>query len=641
MAARAPVPAQHRLLVLYGTQTGTAEDVATCLVRQSRCRGFRPVMQTMDQYDRIQLPSEQLVFFVASTTGDAEAPETMKQFWRFLLRRSLPRGVLSGVKFAVFGLGDSSYPKFNAVARRLEVRLKWLGAKEIFPIGLGDDQSDLGVHGDFDNWSIQLWKQVLTLYPIPAGCVIDDAPKLVQPVQVRPCRTPNQPESVDCSSFYSRPSQDCYVCSQNSLHPIQATLTANRRVTGKSWKQDVRHLEFELPNDAPHYQAGDVAVIWPQNMFKQASVNELLKCLGYANQWLIAEGFPSPCSTQDLFKKYLDVHGIPKRFFFEQLSFFVKPKDPCNPEAKEKAEEQKEKLLELSRVEGADLYQSYIVKARRTYIEVLLDFSCARPPLPYLIRLIPKLKPRHFSIASSQIYHEKRLQLIVALVRYKTRFGREKEGVCSAWLQQLRVGTVVPLWLRRGTIRLTEWWRPIICIGPGTGIAPMRSLIYRRGRLHSKWQAGQGDGPTESKMLGSCRLFFGCRHESQDFFYRSEWSAAIKEKFLDSLHVAFSRDNNCLTLGMKTSKPHPVTPSKKIYVQHLLLQNAKLVWDGLKPEAGGYCYVAGSAQTQMPSDVRNALLKIFETEGGLSKEAAKKYMRVLEHQRRFQCEAWS
>ena len=42
-------------------------------------------------------------------------------FTRFLLRRNLPRGVLKPVKFAVFGLGDSSYPKFNAVARRLEV----------------------------------------------------------------------------------------------------------------------------------------------------------------------------------------------------------------------------------------------------------------------------------------------------------------------------------------------------------------------------------------------------------------------------------------------------------------------------------------------------------------------------------------
>ena len=82
----------------------------------------------MDDFPRAELIDQSLVVFVASTTGDGEVPETMFSFWRFLLRRSLPVGILGAMRFTVFGLGDSSYPKFNAVARRLEVRLKQLGA---------------------------------------------------------------------------------------------------------------------------------------------------------------------------------------------------------------------------------------------------------------------------------------------------------------------------------------------------------------------------------------------------------------------------------------------------------------------------------------------------------------------------------
>lgn len=37
----------------------------------------------------------------------------MRSFWRQLLRKSLPPDVLGGVRYAVFGLGDSGYVKYN------------------------------------------------------------------------------------------------------------------------------------------------------------------------------------------------------------------------------------------------------------------------------------------------------------------------------------------------------------------------------------------------------------------------------------------------------------------------------------------------------------------------------------------------
>jgi len=82
---------------------------------------IRYMTQALDDYPIMELPNESLVVFIVSTTGDGEEPDNMKQAWRFLLRKSLAADSLCGLRYGLFGLGDSSYPKFNAVARRLEV----------------------------------------------------------------------------------------------------------------------------------------------------------------------------------------------------------------------------------------------------------------------------------------------------------------------------------------------------------------------------------------------------------------------------------------------------------------------------------------------------------------------------------------
>ncbi len=112
----------QRVLILYGTQTGTAEDFAFDVAGSAFARGFTPVCQTMDSYDLSLLTEEHILVCVVSTTGDGDPPATMSRSWASLRRRSLPAGALSRMQYAVFGCGDSGYPKFNYVARRLDLR---------------------------------------------------------------------------------------------------------------------------------------------------------------------------------------------------------------------------------------------------------------------------------------------------------------------------------------------------------------------------------------------------------------------------------------------------------------------------------------------------------------------------------------
>ena len=94
----------------------------------------------------------------------------------------------------------------------------------------------------------------------------------------------------------------------------------------------------------------------------------------------------------------------------------------------------------------------------------------------------------------------------MAVTEFKTKFGRNISGVCSGWLQNAIEGEVVPLWLKQGTLKFAED-RPLIFVGPGTGVAAFRSAIY-----------------SLKKTKHPIVLLFGCRSEQDDFYYAAEWA---------------------------------------------------------------------------------------------------------------------
>lgn len=168
----------RKLNILYGSQTGTAQDVAEYIWRESKKYHFHGTVRAMDQYDVKSLIQEELVIFVCSTTGQGNVPDNMLEFWKFLLRKSLPGNSLIGLSYAVLGLGDSSYNQFNFVAKRLNRRLQQLGATELIPVGLCDDQHDLGPSACYIPWLTDLWMKVLQLFPLDHGLtVLTESPR--------------------------------------------------------------------------------------------------------------------------------------------------------------------------------------------------------------------------------------------------------------------------------------------------------------------------------------------------------------------------------------------------------------------------------------------------------------------------------
>ena len=235
-------------------------------------------------------------------------------------------------------------------------------------------------------------------------------------------------------------------------------------------------------------------------------------------------------------------------------------------------------------------------------LDLLIAFPSANPPVQELVLALSRLEPRLYSIASSSKANPGEVHLTVAAVRYQVR-GRARKGVASTFLaERAEPGSVLPVYIKPahnfGLPRQAD--KPIIMIGPGTGVAPFRAFLQER----------RATGAT-----GRNWLFFGDQRRDLDFLYRDELETYRKDGFLD-LEVAFSRDQ-----------------AEKVYVQHRMRERATELWAWLQD--GAHVYVCGEAQ-RMARDVDVALAHIVAKQGGMDISAAKAYLAGLTREGRYQ-----
>jgi sulfite reductase (NADPH) flavoprotein alpha-component len=219
------------------------------------------------------------------------------------------------------------------------------------------------------------------------------------------------------------------------------------------------------------------------------------------------------------------------------------------------------------------------------------------------VSALSPLAPRLYSISSSPLAHPDQIHLTVGAVRYTNDGGRQCKGVASTFLaDRVPPGMKVRVFLHPShKFGLCDGDRPIIMVGPGTGIAPFRAFLQER---------------DASKSRGRNWLFFGDQRSDGDYLYLDELERHLHAGVLTRLDTAFSRDQ-----------------AEKLYVQHRMLEHAAELWSWL--EAGGAFYVCGDAQ-RMAADVDSALRQIIASEGNLSAADADKYVSEMVRSGRYQ-----
>jgi len=384
-------------------------------------------------------------------------------------------------------------------------------------------------------------------------------------------------------------------------------LTRNERISADDWYQDVRHFEFRCQNVIA-YDPGDVAVIHPEAA--PIDVEFFLTGMGWSNSaddpiriqhnfedQSLPDHVPRVSTLRALFTRHLDINSIPKRSFFHVLKDFATD------------EREREKLEEFCSPQGAEELYDYTTRVRRTIREVLSEFRSVRVPRDRIFDLFPPLRPREFSIASASLAHPHEIHLCVAIIDYKTKLKARRRGVGTSYLASLPLGAQLRIGITKGLLVLPQdQATPVICVAPGTGVAPARAVLEARVRL----------GASENT------LYFGHRASGKDAHYSREWTALAESGNL-TYRVAVSRDGP--------------EGTRRVYVQDFIRQDAKRVWE-LVHDKGAWVYISGSSN-KMPAGVRAALADIAREEGGMGEEEARDYIARMEKEERLFEECWS
>lgn len=133
-----------------------------------------------------------------------------------------------------------------------------------------------------------------------------------------------------------------------------------------------------------------------------------------------------------------------------------------------------------------------------------------------------------------------KVELLIAIVKYKTVIKKIREGVCTRYISSFKDGQDITVTLQKGGLGVTkkEMGKPVVMIGPGTGVAPMRALIYQR----KQWREELQDATVLKEGNPKDVLFFGCRNAESDYFFKDEWEKLKDDGVPLDVLPAFSRD---------------------------------------------------------------------------------------------------
>ncbi|WP_019677240.1 assimilatory sulfite reductase (NADPH) flavoprotein subunit [Arsukibacterium perlucidum] len=426
-APTAAAASSASLTIVYGSQTGNARHLAEALAGLAKAKNIAAKVVDLADYKSSQLKNEQYLIIVTSTYGEGEPPENAVSFYNFLFSKKAPK--VPQLKFAVLGLGDTSYEFFCKTAADFDERLAELGGQRL------QARADLDV--DYDAAATS-WNNALI-------SVVE--PEFASAPSAQVINWPGQAAAAAASQYTKQ-------------QPFAAELYTNQKITGRDSTKDVRHIEISLQGSDLTYQPGDALGLYFNN--DPALVAELLSLTALQSTAEVSLSNQS-LSLFDALTEQLELT--------QSYPAFVE---------KYAAATANDALLQLAADKAA--LRAYL--AERQIIDIVRDYPVTDNPITaqQLVDALRKQQPRLYSIASSQAEVAEEVHLTVAVVRYDA-FGQPHLGGASGYLaERLAEGDKVRVFVEQNNnFRLpANDDTPVIMIGPGTGIAPFRAFLQER-----------------------------------------------------------------------------------------------------------------------------------------------------------------
>lgn len=414
----------RHLTILYGSETGNSTDLARRVKVQAEAKGLKVTLADMAGYKTRQLKDEQDLLVIVSTHGEGDAPEPAAAFFEFLFSRKAPK--LAGIRFAVLGLGDSTYEHFCGAAKRLDERLLELGAERLA------DRIDCDV--DYEDPAAGWAAETLAGLAVKAASASVAASPLTNVAPV--------------------------AGGHDKRHPFIAPVVENIVITGRGSSKETRHIELSLEGSGLSYRPGDALGVVPRNDGRL--IDRLLSAAGL-NPSDAIEVKTQKATLADALSSHFEITALTPRF----VEHWAKLSGAS----------------ELSGLLGEGKRGQLTAYMNRNHIiDIVEAFPVKGLSAADLAAGLRTLQPRLYSIASSASLAEDEVHLTVSTLRYNLN-GSRRGGVASTHLATLTEDdATIPVYVQENPhFRLPhDPDRPIIMIGAGTGVAPYRAFLQER-----------------------------------------------------------------------------------------------------------------------------------------------------------------
>ncbi|KAI6808797.1 NADPH--cytochrome P450 [Hortaea werneckii] len=630
-------------VVFYGSQTGTAEDYASRLAKEGSSRfGLKTMTADLEEYDYEnldQFPEDKVAMFVLATYGEGEPTDNAVEFYEFISsddvsfsEKSSDESPLGTLQYVAFGLGNNTYEHYNSMVRNVTKFFDKLGAKRIGTAGEGDDGAGT-MEEDFLAWKEPMWSA------LASAMSLEEREAVYEPV-FEVTEKPDM-DSEDDTVYLGEPNKNHLEGHSkgpyNAHNPYIAPISESRELFNDKTRNCL-HMEIDISGSNLSYQTGDHVAVWPTNAGKE--VDRFLDILNLTTKRNMVVGvkgmdatakvpFPSPTTYDAIVRYHMEICAPVSRQFVSQLAQFS-PTDSIKAE-----------MVKIGN--DKDLFSEKVAEKNYNIAQFLHYMSNGQKwdkiPFSIFIESLHKIQPRYYSISSSSLVQKNKIS-ITAVVESVEKPGAPHvvKGVTTNYLLALKQkqhgephpdphglnyaitgprnkydGIHVPVHVRHSNFKLpSDPAKPIIMVGPGTGVAPFRGFVQERAQL-----AKNGES------VGKTMLFFGCRNQTDDFLYKDEWeqyTADLAGEF--DLVTAFSRAN----------------PAQKVYVQHRMKEKAAEINALLEQKA--YFYVCGDA-ANMAREVNEILAGIIAEKRGVSKAKGEEVVKAMRASGQYQEDVWS
>ncbi|MCJ1245479.1 NADPH-cytochrome P450 reductase [Trapelia coarctata] len=630
-------------VIFYGSQTGTAEDYASRLAKEGSSRfGLKTMVADLEDYDYENMdtfPDDRIAMFVLATYGEGEPTDNAVDFYEFITGEDVSfsdggaaeEKPLSNLKFVAFGLGNNTYEHYNSMVRRVDAALVKLGATRIGEAGEGDDGAGT-MEEDFLAWKEPMWAE------LSEKMSLEEREAVYEPVFSVTERDDLDPEAKEV--YLGEPNKNHLEGTSkgpyNSHNPFIAPIAESREIFTVA-DRNCLHMEIDVSGSNLSYQTGDHIAIWPTNAGKE--VDRFVSILGLEekrHKVISVKGldptarvpFPTPTTYDAAIRYHIEIGGPVSRQFVASLA-------PFAPDETAKAEMTK---LGSDKDYFHDKVSSQYFNIAQVLELVEKSKKWTNVPFSIMIEGINKIQPRYYSISSSSLVQKNKISITAVVEEIRIPGATHiVKGVTTNYLLALKQkqhgdpapdphgltyaitgprnkydGIHVPVHVRHSNFKLpSDPSKPIIMIGPGSGVAPFRGFVQERAA-----QAKTGEN------VGKTILFFGCRKSTEDFLYKEEWEKFSTDLPTFSLITAFSREQ-----------------PQKVYVQHRLKEHAADINALIQNDKANF-YVCGDA-ANMAREVSAVLVQIIAEERGISTEKAEEVVRGMRSSGQYQEDVWS